>query len=72
MNCDNLLKEICGNKMVMVDLTLTQKMSERGKVTRMRRALRPVRRRAHGPGLVGSATEKTQYMFKSVNLFPPT
>ena len=57
------MKKICGNKMVMVDLTLTQKMSERGKVTRMRRALRPVRRRVQGPGPVGSAAERTRCMF---------
>jgi hypothetical protein len=49
-------------------VTLIQNTREKGRVTRRRRALRPVRRRAHGPGLLGSAKEIIKYQIES---FPP-
>ena len=39
-------------------LTLIQNRREKGRVTKRMRALRPVRRRAHGPGPAGSARKQ--------------
>jgi hypothetical protein len=46
-------------------LTLIQNKREKGRVTRRRRALRPVSRRAHGPGPLGSAKKTIKYKIKS-------